>query len=218
MTKILKKSENKKTVKTQKVSKKAAKKTIAAVAPVADVNPADNYKQSMIAASQAYIARRIAAEGDKLSAAKRKEIEGLNLAGAVNASFEVLQKANATPKIFENLRLTAYAKALQRSVIVLNAIATGSYVTKYNCLAGAFVDLKRACVNAGLFCKKELSFSAYSGGHTGGASPAASMLGIILDIFNLGEWDNTLKVVKVKPLAIELISKMTIESPLFFSK
>lgn len=218
MTKILKKSENKKTVKNQKVSKKAAKKTIAAAAPVADVNPADNYKQSMIAASQAYIARRIAAEGDKLSAAKRKEIEGLNLAGAVNASFEILQKASATPEIFENLRLTAYAKALQRSVIVLNAIATGSYVTKYNCLAGAFVDLKRACVNAGLFCKKELSFSAYSGGRTGGASPAASMLGIILDIFNLGEWDNTLKVVKVKPLAIELISKMTIESPLFFSK
>ena len=218
MTKILKKSENKKTVKNQKVNKKAAKKTIAAVAPIADVNPDDNYKQCMIAASQAYVARRIAAEGDKLSAAKRKEIEGLNLAGAVNASFEVLQKANATPELFDHLRLTAYAKALQRSVIVLNAIATGSYVTKYNCLAGAFVDLKRACVNAGLFCKKELSFSAYSGGRTGGASPAASMLGIILDIFNLGEWDNTLKVVKVKPLAIELISKMTIESPLFFSK
>lgn len=218
MTKILKKSENKKTVKTQKVSKKAAKKTIAAVAPVADVNPADNYKQSMIAASQAYIARRIAAEGDKLSAAKRKEIEGLNLAGAVNASFEVLQKANATPELFDNLRLTAYAKALQRSVIVLNAIATGNYTGRYNCLAGALIDLKRACINAGLYSKKELSFSAYSGGRTGGASPAASMLGIVLDIFQLGDWDNTLKVVKVKPLAIELISKMTIQSPLFYSK
>lgn len=218
MTKILKKSENKKTVKNQKVNKKAVKKTVAVVAPIVDINPADNYKQSMIAASQAYIARRIAAEGDKLSAAKRKEIEGLNLAGAVNASFEVLQKANATPELFDNLRLTAYAKALQRSVIVLNAIATGSYVTKYNCLAGAFVDLKRACVNAGLFCKKELSFSAYSGGRTGGASPAACMLGVVLDMFKLGEWDNTLKVVKVKPLAVELISKMTIQSPLFYSK
>ena len=219
MTKISKKSENKKTVKNQKVSKKAAnKKVTAAVAPVVDVNPADNYKQSMIAASQAYIARRIAAEGDKLSAAKRKEIEGLNLAGAVNASFEVLQKANATPEIFENLRLTAYAKALQRSVIVLNAIATGNYPGRYNCLAGALIDLKRACINAGLYAKKELSFSAYSGGRTGGANPAASMLGVVLDIFQLGDWDNTLKVVKVKPLAIELISKMTIQSPLFYSK
>ena len=196
MTKILKKSENKKTVKNQKVIKKAIKKTVAAVAPVTDVNPADNYKQSMIAASQAYIARRIAAEGDKLSKAKRREIEGLNLAGAVNASFEVLQKANATPEIFENLRLTG----------------------RYNCLAGALIDLKRACINAGLYTKKELSFSAYSGGRTGGASPAASMLGVVLDIFKLGDWDNTLKVVKVKPLAIELISKMTIQSPLFYSK
>lgn len=98
MTKILKKSENKKTVKNQKINKKAVKKVTAAVAPIADVSPADNYKQSMIAASQAYIARRIAAEGDKLSAAKRKEIEGLNLAGAVNASFEVLQKQTRLPK------------------------------------------------------------------------------------------------------------------------
>lgn len=217
----MKKIENaKKTTKKQAVSKKNVKnvKKEKTAASVAEITPADSYKSAMIAASQAYIARRIAAEGDKLSAAKRKEIEGLNLAGAVNTSFEILQKANATPEIFENLRLTAYAKALQRSVIVLNAIATGSYVTRYNCLAGAFIDLKRACINAGLFCKKELSFSAYSGGRTGGASPAASMLGIILDIFNLGEWDNALKVVKVKPLAIELISKMTIQSPLFFSK
>lgn len=44
------------------------------------------------------------------------------------------------------------------------------------------------------------------------------MLGVVLDIFKLGDWDNTLKVVKVKPLAIELISKMTVQSPLFFSK
>lgn len=218
MTKNLKKSENKKIVKTQKVSKKAAKKVTAAVAPVADVNPADNYKQSMIAASQAYIARRNAAEGDKLSAAKRKEIGGIDLAGAINVSFDVLQKANTTPEIFKNLRLTTYAKALQRSVIILNAIASGSYTGRYNCLAGALIDLKRACINAGLYTKKELSFSAYSGGRTGGASPAACMLGVVLDMFKLGEWDNTLKVVKVKPLAVELISKMTIQSPLFYSK
>lgn len=218
MTKILKKTENKKTVKNQKVSKKAAKKATPAVAPIADINPVDNYKQSMITASQAYIARRIAAEGDKLSAAKRREIAGLNLAGAVNASFEVLQKANATPDMFKELRLTAYAKALQRSVVVLNAIATGNYTGRYNCLAGALIDLKRACINAGLYTKKELSFSAYSGGRTGGANPAACMLGVILDIFKLGEWDNTLKVVKVKPIAVELISKMTVQSPLFYSK
>lgn len=206
-----------KTTQTKKQNKNESKKAENAVVAKKEVSKKESYKQDMILASQEYINRRLAVES-LASKAKQREIKGLDLSGAINASFEVLKQAGMQPQDFENLRLTAYSKALARSVIVLNAIASGNFTTKYNCLAGAFVDLKRACKKAGLYTKKELSFSAYSGGKTGGANPAACMLGVILDIFKLGTWDSNIKAVKIKPFAVELLSKITIESPLFYNK
>lgn len=215
-------NEIKKTVKKTSV-KTAAKKAVAkpALLAVIDKQAASvSYKQAIITASNKYITRRIASEGNKLLKTKRKEIEGFNLASCQNVVFQLLESVGFESKTIDEMGLTFYAKALQHAPKILNAIATKSFVyPKNNCLAGVLIDIKRACNKEyKQATKKELAFNTYAGGLTGGANPHACMLGLLTQLFGLGTWDDTTKVIKFKPQAIECFQTMHIESEKFYSK
>lgn len=199
--------------------KKESKKTVAKIntKKAESINTFEEYKQSLIEAAESYVNRRLAAEGESINKAKKREIQAFNLARLSNESFKLLQKNGFGADDIKNLRLCFYAKALNQFCNIINGIASGIYESKNNCLAGALIDLKKAAAKA-LFIKKELSFSCNAAGKTGGANPHCSIVGLIAGLARLGSYDEKIKVIRLNSQTCELLQKMTIESPQFFSK
>lgn len=170
----------------------------------------------MIQASKNYIANRIAIEG--LDAIKNKnkirEINGIDATKLSNATLQFLQSQGITPKIYKNLRLNAYSKALARIPLVLNGLVDGNITTNYNCLIGSVYDLQKSLKNSKYFTKKELSLTSNSIGRTGGSNPANSMLNVILSIFELAKIDVEIKALYLNTATAELVKKVVITSPL----
>ena len=209
-----------KTATKKAVAKKPLTKKTALLAVIDKQTDSISYKQAIITASNKYIARRIASEGEKLLKAKRKEIEGFNLASCNNAVFALLESVGFESKSLDNMSVTFYAKALSHAPKILNAIADKSFIfPKNNCLAGVLIDIKQACNKEyKQATKKELAFNTYAGGLTGGANPHACMIGLLTQLFGLGTWDDKTKVIKFKPQAVECFKTMHIESDKFYSK
>lgn len=178
--------------------------------------PLSLYKSQMIQASKNYIANRIAIEG--LDAIKNKnkirEINGIDATKLNNATLQFLQNQGITPKIYKNLRLNAYSKALARIPLVLNGLVEGSIETNYNCLIASIYDLQKSIKQSKYFTKKELSLTANSIGRTGGSNPANSMLNVILSIFELAKIDVEIKALYLNSDVAELVKKVVITSPL----
>lgn len=196
-------------------SKKTAKKISTKKAE--SINTFDDYKRSLIEAAESYVVRRLAVEGESVNKAKKREIQAFNFARLTNESFKLLKENGFAADDIKDLRLCFYAKALNQFVNVVNGIAGGEYLSKNNCLAGALIDLKKAAAKA-LFIKKELSFSCNAAGKTGGANPHSCIIGLIAGLAKLGSYDERIKVIRLNPQTCELLQKMTIESPQFFSK
>lgn len=178
--------------------------------------PLSLYKAQMIQASKNYIANRIAIEG--LDAIKNKnkikEINGIDASKLNNATLQFLQSQGITPKVYKNLRLNAYSKALARIPLVLNGLVDGNITTNYNCLIGSIYDLQKSLKNSKYFTKKELSLTSNSIGRTGGSNPANSMLNVILSIFELAKIDMEIKALYLNTEVAELVKKVVITSPL----
>ena len=178
--------------------------------------PLSLYKSQMIQASKNYIANRIAIEG--LDAIKNKnkikEINGIDATKLSNATLQFLQSQGITPKIYKNLRLNAYSKALSRIPLVLNGLVDGNITTNYNCLIASVYDLQKSIKSSKYFTKKELSLTANSIGRTGGSNPANSMLNVILSIFDLAKIDTEIKALYLNNEVAELVKKVVITSPL----
>ena len=178
--------------------------------------PLSLYKAQMIQASKAYIANRIAIEGLDVVKNKNKirEINGIDASKLNNNTLQFLQSQGITPKIYKNLRLNAYSKALQRIPLVLNGLIDGNIETNYNCLIGSIYDLQKSIKNSKYFTKKELSLTSNSIGRTGGSNPANSMLNVILSIFELVKIDTDIKALYLNNATAELLNKVVITSPL----
>lgn len=178
--------------------------------------PLSLYKSQMIQASKAYIANRIAIEGLDVVKNKNKirEINGIDATKLNNNTLQFLQSQGITPKIYKNLRLNAYSKALARIPLVLNGLVGGNIETNYNCLIGSVYDLQKTLKTNKYFTKKELSLTANSIGRTGGSNPANSMLNVILSIFELVKIDTDIKALYLNNATAELLNKVVITSPL----
>ena len=178
--------------------------------------PLSLYKSQMIQASKQYIANRIAIEGLDMVKNKNKirEINGIDATKLNNNTLQFLQSQGITPRIYKNLRLNAYSKALQRIPLVLNGLVEGNISTNYNCLIASIYDLQKTLKNNKYFIKKELSLTANSIGRTGGSNPANSMLNVILSIFELVKIDTDIKALYLNNATAELVSKVIITSPL----
>lgn len=178
--------------------------------------PLSLYKSQMIQASKNYIANRIAIEG--LDAIKNKnkikEINGIDATKLSNATLQFLQSQGITSKVYKNLRLNAYSKALSRIPLVLNGLVEGNITTNYNCLIGSIYDLQKSLKNSKYFTKKELSLTSNSIGRTGGSNPANSMLNVILSIFELAKIDMEIKALYLNTEVAELVKKVVVTSPL----
>lgn len=174
------------------------------------------YKQAMIQASKNYIANRIAIEGLDMVKNKNKirEINGIDASKLNSNTLQFLQSQGITPKVYKNLRLNAYSKALQRIPLVLNGLVDGNIETNYNCLIASIYDLQKTLKNNKYFIKKELSLTANSIGRTGGSNPANSMLNVILSIFELAKIDVEIKALYLNSEVAELVKKVVITSPL----
>ena len=178
--------------------------------------PLSLYKSQMIQASKNYIANRIAIEGLDMIKNKNKikEINGIDATKLSNATLQFLQSQGITPKVYKNLRLNAYSKALARIPLVLNGLVEGNITTNYNCLIGSVYDLQKSLKSSKYFTKKELSLTSNSIGRTGGSNPANSMLNVILSIFELAKIDMKIKALYLNPEVAELVQKVIITSPL----
>lgn len=178
--------------------------------------PLNLYKAQMIQASKNYIANRIAIEGLDMVKNKNKirEINGIDATKLNNATLQFLQSQGITPKIYKNLRLNAYSKALARIPLVLNGLVEGVIETNYNCLIASIYDLQKSIKNNKYFTKKELSLTANSIGRTGGSNPANSMLNVILAIFELAKIEVEIKALYLNNKVAELVKKVVITSPL----
>lgn len=178
--------------------------------------PLSLYKAQMIQASKNYIANRIAIEGLDMIKNKNKirEINGIDATKLSNATLQFLQSQGITPKVYKNLRLNAYSKALARIPLVLNGLVDGNIETNYNCLIGSVYDLQKSLKNSKYFTKKELSLTSNSIGRTGGSNPANSMLNVILSIFELAKIDMEIKALYLNTATAELVKKVVITSPL----
>lgn len=178
--------------------------------------PLSLYKSQMIQASKNYIANRIAIEGLDMVKNKNKirEINGIDATKLSNATLQFLQSQGITPKIYKNLRLNAYSKALSRIPLVLNGLVEGNITTNYNCLIASVYDLQKSIKQSKYFTKKELSLTANSIGRTGGSNPANSMLNVILSIFELAKIDAEIKALYLNTATAELVKKVVITSPL----
>lgn len=178
--------------------------------------PLSLYKNQMIQASKNYIANRIAIEGLDMVKNKNKirEINGIDASKLNNNTLQFLQNQGITPRIYKNLRLNAYSKALSRIPLVLNGLVDGNITTNYNCLIGSIYDLQKSIKNSKYFTKKELSLTSNSIGRTGGSNPANSMLNVILSIFELAKIDVEIKALYLNSDVAELVKKVIITSPL----
>ena len=178
--------------------------------------PLSLYKAQMIQASKNYIANRIAIEGLDMVNNKNKirEINGIDASKLNNNTLQFLQSQGITPKIYKNLRLNAYSKALSRIPLVLNGLIDGNIETNYNCLIASIYDLQKTLRTNKYFIKKELSLTANSIGRTGGSNPANSMLNVILSIFELVKIDTDIKALYLNNATAELLNKVIITSPL----
>lgn len=178
--------------------------------------PLSLYKSQMIQASKSYIANRIAIEGLDIVKNKNKikEINGIDATKLSNATLQFLQSQGITPKVYKNLRLNAYSKALARIPLVLNGLIDGNITTNYNCLIGSIYDLQKSLKNSKYFTKKELSLTSNSIGRTGGSNPANSMLNVILSIFELAKIDVEIKALYLNTEVAELVKKVVVTSPL----
>lgn len=178
--------------------------------------PLSLYKSQMIQASKNYIANRIAIEGLDIVKNKNKirEINGIDASKLNNNTLQFLQSQGITPKIYKNLRLNAYSKALARIPLVLNGLVGGNIETNYNCLIGSIYDLQKSLKQSKYFTKKELSLTSNSIGRTGGSNPANSMLNVILSIFELAKIDVEIKALYLNSDVAELVKKVVITSPL----
>lgn len=178
--------------------------------------PLSLYKSQMIQASKNYIANRIAIEGLDIIKNKNKikEINGIDATKLNNATLQFLQAQGVTPKVYKNLRLNAYSKALSRIPLVLNGLVDGNITTNYNCLIGSIYDLQKSLKNSKYYTKKELSVTSNSIGRTGGSNPANSMLNVILSIFELAKIDIEIKALYLNTATAELVKKVVVTSPL----
>lgn len=178
--------------------------------------PLSLYKNQMIQASKNYIANRIAIEGLDMVKNKNKirEINGIDASKLNNNTLQFLQSQGITPKVYKNLRLNAYSKALSRIPLVLNGLVDGNIETNYNCLIASIYDLQKTQKTNKYFTKKELSLTANSIGRTGGSNPANSMLNVILSIFELAKIDVEIKALYLNSDVAELVKKVIITSPL----
>ena len=196
--------------------KKESKKTVSKVntKKAESLNGFESYKQSLIEAAESYVARRLAAEGESINKAKKREIQAFNLARLNNQSFELLQKVGFVADDIKNLRLCFYSKALSHVVNIVNGLSNSNFESRNNCLGAALIDLKRAAGQA-LFTKKQLAFNCNNAGLTGGANPHACIVGLIAGLVRLGDYDSKIKVIRLKKESCELLQKMSITTPKF---